>query len=254
MGGGDQRQRQQRPDAAQRRPGQLGAGSGRAARSCPSGPSRARSGRRRSSPDPTGATLLYYTTIAPDPSIQCVSVALASAAAGARSPTTATKPLVCEADQGGSIDAHPFVGATGRATSTGRTTATRSGSTPTLRSPRWTPTAPAGRHAEAAVQAGPGLGGQPGRGAVRLGGTPAGSTCSTRPTTTAPTTTPSATPSPTARSDPFTKDRDPILATNDVAAGPGHCSLFEKDGRVWMVYHAWTPGEIGADVPGRPCG
>ena len=50
---------------------------------------------------------------------------------------------------------------------------------------------------------------------------------------------------------PFTKSGDPVLATNDVAAGPGHCSLFAHNGRVWMVYHAWTPGEIGGDLPGR---
>ena len=42
-----------------------------------------------------------------------------------------------------------------------------------------------------------------------------------------------------------------MLASNDVAVGPGHCSLFAQNGRVWMAYHAWTPGEVGSDVPGR---
>ena len=50
---------------------------------------------------------------------------------------------------------------------------------------------------------------------------------------------------------PFTKSGDPVLSTNDVAAGPGHGPLFAHGGRVWMVYHAWTPGEVGPEFPGR---
>lgn len=50
---------------------------------------------------------------------------------------------------------------------------------------------------------------------------------------------------------PFTKDDDPILVSSDVAAGPGHCSLFEHNGSTWMVYHAWAPDGVGSDVPGR---
>ncbi len=44
---------------------------------------------------------------------------------------------------------------------------------------------------------------------------------------------------------------EPILSTTDDAAGPGHCVLVEKDGRTWMVHHAWPPDAIGSDVPGR---
>ena len=50
---------------------------------------------------------------------------------------------------------------------------------------------------------------------------------------------------------PFTKDPDPVLTSTEVAAGPGHCALFEQDGRVLMVYHAWAPDSIGSEVPGR---
>jgi len=50
---------------------------------------------------------------------------------------------------------------------------------------------------------------------------------------------------------PFTKSGDPVLVSNDAAAGPGHCALFETDGRVWMVYHAWPPDSIGPEYPGR---
>ena len=50
---------------------------------------------------------------------------------------------------------------------------------------------------------------------------------------------------------PFTKSGDPILVGNEVAAGPGHNSLFERNGKVWMVYHAWAPDAVGSDFPGR---
>ncbi|MVA76013.1 family 43 glycosylhydrolase [Auraticoccus sp. F435] len=50
---------------------------------------------------------------------------------------------------------------------------------------------------------------------------------------------------------PWTKDPEPLLVGNDVAAGPGHCSLFADGDRVWMVYHAWMPGAVGTRDPGR---
>jgi beta-xylosidase len=50
---------------------------------------------------------------------------------------------------------------------------------------------------------------------------------------------------------PFTKSREPVLASNDVAAGPGHCALVRKDGKVWMLYHAWQPDAVGSESPGR---
>lgn len=50
---------------------------------------------------------------------------------------------------------------------------------------------------------------------------------------------------------PFVKDPVPVLATNEVAAGPGHCSLVEVDGVIWMVYHAWDPDHVGDGSVGR---
>ena len=50
---------------------------------------------------------------------------------------------------------------------------------------------------------------------------------------------------------PFIKTPQPILATNDVAAGPGHCALLRKSGKVWMLYHAWPPDAVGTEMPGR---
>ena len=50
---------------------------------------------------------------------------------------------------------------------------------------------------------------------------------------------------------PFRKESEPILTSNAVAAGPGHCALFERNGKLWMVYHAWAPEAIGSELPGR---
>jgi len=50
---------------------------------------------------------------------------------------------------------------------------------------------------------------------------------------------------------PFTKTAEPVVASNDVAAGPGHCALVRKSGKVWMLYHAWPPDAGGTEMPGR---
>ncbi|MEV4491408.1 glycoside hydrolase family 43 protein [Micromonospora coxensis] len=44
---------------------------------------------------------------------------------------------------------------------------------------------------------------------------------------------------------------NPILTANGVATGPGHASMVVKDGRTWLVYHAWPPGREGSTDPGR---
>ncbi|TWJ25690.1 glycoside hydrolase family 43 protein [Micromonospora endolithica] len=44
---------------------------------------------------------------------------------------------------------------------------------------------------------------------------------------------------------------NPILKSNDVASGPGHASMVVKDGRTWLIYHAWVPGQEGTVDPGR---
>ncbi|MFL6160731.1 MAG: glycoside hydrolase family 43 protein [Jatrophihabitantaceae bacterium] len=43
-----------------------------------------------------------------------------------------------------------------------------------------------------------------------------------------------------------------LIASNDFAAGPGHCFVLQSpDGDWWMLYHAWPPSAIGAQDPGR---
>lgn len=45
---------------------------------------------------------------------------------------------------------------------------------------------------------------------------------------------------------------NPILETSEGAAGPGHNSIVEDDeGNTWMAYHAWPPDAIGSVIPGR---
>ena len=45
---------------------------------------------------------------------------------------------------------------------------------------------------------------------------------------------------------------NPILASSPSAAGPGHCyPLTLPDGSTWLLYHAWPPDAIGSTTPGR---
>jgi GH43 family beta-xylosidase len=50
---------------------------------------------------------------------------------------------------------------------------------------------------------------------------------------------------------PAHKSGDPILTTNDVAVGPGHCVVVEDGGRTWMVHHAYRPDGAGGRRRGR---
>ena len=50
---------------------------------------------------------------------------------------------------------------------------------------------------------------------------------------------------------PCTKSGDPVLVTSKDAAGPGHNMVIHKGERDWFVYHAWSPDAIGLDPPGR---
>jgi beta-xylosidase len=45
---------------------------------------------------------------------------------------------------------------------------------------------------------------------------------------------------------------NPILKTANGAAGPGHTAIVEDDDAdTWMAYHAWPPDAIGSTIPGR---
>ncbi|WP_147916039.1 glycoside hydrolase family 43 protein [Ruania zhangjianzhongii] len=51
---------------------------------------------------------------------------------------------------------------------------------------------------------------------------------------------------------PYTKPaEEPLMSSNDVAAGPGHGMVVETEGGTWYVHHSWPPDAVGSAVPGR---
>ncbi|GAA3454612.1 glycoside hydrolase family 43 protein [Dactylosporangium matsuzakiense] len=44
---------------------------------------------------------------------------------------------------------------------------------------------------------------------------------------------------------------NPLLASRGPASGPGHASMVEVNGRTWLLYHAWPRGAEGSTSPGR---
>jgi len=50
---------------------------------------------------------------------------------------------------------------------------------------------------------------------------------------------------------PCTKSGDPILTSSIDAAGPGHNMVLHKDNRDWFIYHAWDPAAVGLDPTRR---
>lgn len=194
--------------------------------------------------------VMYYTTPGPDPTIQCISVAVAKKAEGPYEDKS-TKPIVCETKAGGSIDASPFLASDGK------------------RYLYWKNDGNAvGVDTWISVQElsadGLKLVGKPKQ--LMQQDLPWEGTLVEGPfvwekdgtfhmfySANSYASADYAVGHATSKSPlgPFKKSGDPILVTNDVAAGPGHCALFEKDGKVWMVYHAWAPDSIGPDFPGR---
>lgn len=197
-----------------------------------------------------GRYVMYYTTRAPDPEIQCVGVAVARRAEGPYADRS-SRPLVCQPEQGGSIDAHPFTTSKGRRYLYWKNDGNAVGVDTYL-------------SVQALDATGTRLVGKPRRlfkqdlpwegslveapfvwehqGVFHLFysandfGSDAYAVGHARAS------------SPLG---PFVKDPEPVLTSNDVAAGPGHCALFAKDGAVWMAYHAWEPGAVGSEIPGR---
>jgi beta-xylosidase len=51
---------------------------------------------------------------------------------------------------------------------------------------------------------------------------------------------------------PCTDAAEPIMRSNEAAAGPGHCFVVtDAAGRTWLLYHAWKPDAVGSTEPGR---
>lgn len=194
--------------------------------------------------------VMYYTTMGPDPAIQCIGVAVAAAATGPFVDSSPA-PIVCEKDQGGSIDASPFTASDKKAYLYWKNDGNAVGMDTWL---SVQPLTADGRKLtgsprrllkqdlpwEGQLIEAPFVWEQDGIFHLFYSANDYGSDKYAVGHATAD--------SPLG---PFTKDPEPVLASNEVAAGPGHCSLIEKDGQVWMAYHAWPPDSIGSQVPGR---
>lgn len=197
-----------------------------------------------------GTWVMYYTTRAPNPEIQCIGVAVADAPEGPYRDTR-SGPLVCEEDQGGSIDASPFIATDGTAYLYWKNDGNAVGVDTWISVQRLSPdgTGLVGEPSrlvkqdqpwEGQLVEAPSVWEQDGTFHLFYSANDFGSDryAVGHATSSSPV-------------GPFVKTAEPVLMSNAVAAGPGHCSLVEKDGRVWMVYHAWAPDAIGSEVPGR---
>ena len=197
-----------------------------------------------------GTYRLYYTTRAPDPEWQCISVATSKTAAGPYVDES-DKPLMCELDEGGSIDASPFIDSDGKAWLYWKNDGNAKGVDTFI---RVAPLSADGLSVtgttenlfkqdlgwEGHLVEGPAVVEVDGVFHMLYSANDYGSDKYAVGHAVAD--------SPTG---PWKKDPDPVLATNDVAAGPGHCQLIKVGDQWWMVYHAWIPGEVGDSVSGR---
>lgn len=194
--------------------------------------------------------VMYYTTRSPDPDIQCIGRAVADRPEGPYVDSH-PGPLVYESEQGGSIDASPFLSSDGTPYLYWKNDGNAVGMDTWISVQRLSPDglSLAGQPTrlirqdlpwEGHLVEAPYVWEQDGVFHLFYSANDYGSEKYAVGHATAS--------SPVG---PFTKDPEPVLSSTDVAAGPGHCALVEKDGQLWMVYHAWSPEAIGSEIPGR---
>lgn len=199
-----------------------------------------------------GRWLMYYTTPAPADrgDIQSIGLAVATSPGGPYVDSS-DEPLVCETDDGGSIDAHPYTAPDGKRYLYWKNDGNRVGvdtwisvqeldASGTRLVGKPTKLIKQDQQWEGSLVEAPFV--------VEASGTywlfysanaydsadyAVGVARATRPT------------------GPFTKLPDPVLMSNDVAAGPGHCALVTVGDRTWMAFHAWPPDAVGSTIPGR---
>jgi beta-xylosidase len=199
-----------------------------------------------------GGYLLYYTARDTKTNLQCVGVARADAPQGPFVDTS-PRPLICQADEGGSIDASPYADADGGLWLHWKNDGNHIGEPTHLYGSKLSPDGRSltGEPArlltndaawEDHVIEAPQLVGHDGRlylfysanafdkdvyavGYAECDG-PLG------PCRKAP--------------------ENPILRTTPAAAGPGHSFLVTTPaGESWLLYHAWPPEAVGSVMPGR---
>ncbi|MCT1458014.1 glycoside hydrolase family 43 protein [Aestuariimicrobium sp. p3-SID1156] len=197
-----------------------------------------------------GTYRLYYTTRGPDPEVQAIGVAVSDRPEG---PYVDEQkgPLVYEPKEGGSIDASPFIDSKGRAWLYWKNDGNAIGVTSWIR-------------VQQLSEDGKSLVGKPtnlikndlpwedmlveGPAIVEVDGVFHLFYSGNGFWTDKYAVGHAVGDSPTG---PFTKDAEPVLVTNDVAAGPGHNQLIKVGEQWWTVYHAWLPGGIGDSMTGR---
>jgi beta-xylosidase len=194
--------------------------------------------------------VLYYTTSVMSSGVQCVGVGVATSLSGPYIDKS-HRPLVCQLDEGGSIDAHPFTASNGKRYLYWKNDGNAIGldtyisvqqlddtGTTLVGKPKrlfkqdlaWE-----GRLVEA-----PFVWEENGRFHLFYSANAFDSYSYAIGHAVADTPL-----------GPFTKRQEPVVVSNDVAAGPGHCALIRKGDKVWMLYHAWPPDAVGSDLPGR---
>jgi beta-xylosidase len=199
-----------------------------------------------------GRWLMYYTTPAPSDrgGIQCIGLASADTAGGPYVDSS-DGPLVCETEDGGSIDAHPFTAPDGERYLYGKNDGNRIGVDTWISVQRLDPagTTLVGEPTRLIKQD------QPWEGSlveapfvVEADGTFWLFYSANAYDSDAYAVGVAKATSPTG---PFTKQADPVLVSNEVAAGPGHCAVFAVGDQRWMVYHAWPPDAVGSTITGR---
>jgi beta-xylosidase len=201
---------------------------------------------------PDGTYLLYYTARSTATGRQCVGVAVASEPGG---PFTdpAGEPLVCQADEGGSIDASPYTDATGARWLHWKNDGNAIGRPTFLYGARLTAD---GRRIDGAPQRllrndadweahvieAPQMVRHDGR--LYLFYSANAFDSDTYAMGYAVCDSPLG---------PCRKAAEnPILRSTAVADGPGHSFLVTlPSGQTWLLYHAWPPGAAGSITPGR---
>jgi len=199
-----------------------------------------------------GRYVAYYTAMERETQQQCVGVAVAGSPAGPFVDDR-TAPLVCEHDEGGSIDASPFVDADGTPYLLWKNDGNHIGVRSWIRVQQLTPDGSAlvgdgpvdlvthDQPWEGDLVEGPTVLLRDGRyvllySANDYGSADYGVGWAVADTLTGPWTKPAA---------------EPLMRSTADAAGPGHGSVVTVDGATWYVHHAWPPDAVGARHPGR---
>jgi beta-xylosidase len=195
--------------------------------------------------------VLYYTAASTATGRQCIGAAVAQAPGGPYVDGS-DRPLVCQADDGGSIDASPFRDTDGALYLLWKNDGNAIGADTWLWSQRLSPDGLAltGKPArllkqtapwEGSLIEGPFMWRHDGRLYLFYAANDYGSPSYAEGYAVC------ATPSGPCSKGP----RNPILRSQGTASGPGHASIVEKDGRTWLLYHAWPAGQEGSVDPGR---